>query len=102
MPNRKTSPYKHHKLGFLHQGENPQPTDPIGDETREWDYEDNELVFVRMLVKSDDSWAKNPIFAIAAFRLSYATPGWTFVRMLDLQGRETKCTVLVNVEVLDI
>ena len=102
VPKRKTSPYKHHKLGFMHHGENPKATDPIWDETLEWDYEDNELVFVRMLVKSDDSWAKNPIFAISAFRLSYATPGWTFVRMLDLQGRETKCTLLLNVEVLDI
>lgn len=102
VPKRKTNPYKHHKLGFLHHGENPAATDPIWDETLEWDYEDNELVFVRMLVKSDDAWARNPIFAVCAFRLSYATSGWTFVRMLDLQGRETKCTVLVNVEVVDI
>lgn len=101
VPKRKTAVYKHHKLGFLHRGENPPATDPIWDETLEWDYEDNELVFLRMLIKSDDAWAKNPMFAAAAIRLSYTKPGWTFVRMLDMQGRETKCTVLLNFDIQD-
>lgn len=100
-PKRKTEPYKHHKLGFLHRGENPEATDPIWDETIEWEYEDNELVFLRMLIKSDDAWARNPMFAAAAVRLSYTVPGWTFVRMFDMQGRETKCTVLLNFDIVD-
>lgn len=101
-PKRKTDAYKHHKLGFLHKGENPPNTDPIWDETLEWTYEDNELVFLRMLIKSDDAWARNPMFAVAAVRLSYTRPGWTFVRMLDMQGRETKCTVLLNFDIQDV
>lgn len=101
VPKRKTAVYKHHKLGFLHHGDNPERTDPIWDETLEWEYEDNELVFLRMLIKSDDSWARNPKFAVAAVRLSYVTPGWTFVRMLDVGGRETKCTLLLNFEITD-
>ncbi|KAH7134064.1 PLC-like phosphodiesterase [Dactylonectria macrodidyma] len=100
-PKRKTSPYKQHKLGFLHRGENPPPTDPIWDETLEWEYEDNELVFVRMLIKSDDSWAKNPMFANAAVRLHYVVPGWSFIRMLDMRGHETKCSILVRFEITD-
>lgn len=101
-PKRKTSPYKPHKIGFLHKGENPAPTEPIWDETLEWEYQENELVFVRMLIKSDDNWALNPMLAVAAVRLSYVVPGWSFVRMLDLKGHETKCSVLVMFEISDV
>ncbi|KAH6995883.1 PLC-like phosphodiesterase [Ilyonectria sp. MPI-CAGE-AT-0026] len=100
-PKRKTSPYKQHRLGFLHRGENPPPTDPIWDETLEWEYEDNEMVFLRMLVKSDESWSKNPMFAVAAVRLHYVVPGWSFIRMLDMRGHETKCSILVRFEITD-
>ncbi|KAF5022118.1 hypothetical protein F66182_5837 [Fusarium sp. NRRL 66182] len=100
-PKRKTSPYKQHKISFLHRGENPPPTDPIWDETLTWEYEDNELVFLRMLIKSDDSWTKNPMFAVAAVRLLYVQQGWSFIRMLDLKGHETKCSVLVNFGIAD-
>ncbi|KAG5658512.1 hypothetical protein KAF25_010693 [Fusarium avenaceum] len=100
-PKRKTAPYKQHKLEFLHRGPNPPPTDPLWDETLTWEYEDNELVFLRMLIKSDDSWTRNPMFAAVAVRLSYVDPGWRFVRMLDLKGHETKCSVLVNFEIID-
>lgn len=95
-PKRKTEPYKHHTLGFLHHGENPHATNPIWDETLEWEYEDNELVFLRMLIKSDDSFARNPKFAVATVRLSYAPVGWTFIRMNDLKGKESDCTLLVK------
>ncbi|EEU40055.1 uncharacterized protein NECHADRAFT_57828 [Fusarium vanettenii 77-13-4] len=101
-PKRKTSPYKQHRLGFLHRGENPPPTDPVWDETLEWEYEENELVFLRMLIKSDDSWTKNPMFAVAAVRLLYVVPGWSFIRMLDLKGHETKCSLLVKFEFEDV
>ncbi|KAI1137862.1 PLC-like phosphodiesterase [Hypoxylon sp. FL0543] len=101
-PKRKTSPYKQHKLGFLHRGENPPPTDPLWDQTLEWEYEDNELVFLRILIKNDVSFAENPVFAVAAVRLMYVAPGWSFIRMLDLKGRETKCSLLVKFYVSDV
>ncbi|KAF4977997.1 hypothetical protein FZEAL_5562 [Fusarium zealandicum] len=100
-PKRKTAAYKPHRLGFLHRGENPPPTDPVWDETLEWEYDDNELVFLRMLVKSDESWTRNPMFAVAAVRLLYVVPGWSFIRMLDLKGHETKCSLLVKFEIED-
>ncbi|KZZ94270.1 1-phosphatidylinositol-4,5-bisphosphate phosphodiesterase gamma 2 [Moelleriella libera RCEF 2490] len=96
---RKTSPYRHHRLGFLHHGDNPPVTDPVWDETLEWEYQDNELVFLRMLIKSDDAWAKNPMIAVAAIRLLYVVPGWSFVRMMDMKGRETKCSILVHFQI---
>ena len=108
-PKRKTAPYKQHKLtSFLHKGENPHVTEPIWDEILEWDLPadskldpDNELAFLRMLVKSDDSFARNPIYAVAAVRLSYVVKGeWVFVRMLDLKGAETGCTILVRFDLV--
>ncbi|KNG47800.1 PLC-like phosphodiesterase [Stemphylium lycopersici] len=101
-PKRKTAGYKPHKLtGFLHKDNSPA-NDPVWKEVLEWEFEDNELVFLRMLIKSDDSFARNPIFAVAAVRLMYVTPGWNFIRMLDLGGHETTCTLLVRFELLDI
>lgn len=99
---RKTAAYKQHKLtSFLHKEDSP-PNDPVWNEVLEWDYDDNELVFLRLLIKSDDSFARNPIFAVAAVRLMYAANGWSFIRMLDLGGHETKCTLLIRFEFLDI
>jgi phosphatidylinositol phospholipase C delta len=101
-PKRKTAPYKPHRLtGFMHKDNSPAK-DPIWKEVLEWDYDDNELVFLRMLIKSDDSFARNPLFAVSAVRLMYVVPGWTFIRMLDLGGHETTCTVLVKFEFEDI
>jgi phosphatidylinositol phospholipase C delta len=105
---RKTGTYHRRKaltLPFLGPvggaGENPAQTDPVWDETLEWEFEDNELVFVRMLIKSDASFSSNPILAVAAVRLLYTEPGWRFVRMLDLKGRETACSLLVNFDLQD-
>ena len=98
-PKRKTAGYKQHTLSFLHKGDNPPATDPFWDETLEWEFDDNELVFLRILIKSDISFKANPIFAVAAVRLLYVTSGWNFIRMLDLRGHETKCTLLVRFEV---
>ncbi|TDZ68032.1 1-phosphatidylinositol 4,5-bisphosphate phosphodiesterase 1 [Colletotrichum trifolii] len=101
-PKRKTAGYRQHKLtGFLHKGENPPPTEPLWNEKLEWEYEDNEMVFLRMLIKSDDSFARNPMLAVGAVRLLYTTPGWVFIRMLDLKGRETRCSILVRFEITD-
>ncbi|KAI1321555.1 1-phosphatidylinositol-4,5-bisphosphate phosphodiesterase [Xylariaceae sp. FL0255] len=97
----KTEGYKQHKIGFLHRGENPPPTDPLYDQTLSWEYDDNELVFLRILIKDDVSFAENPIFAVTCIRLSYIVPGWSFVRLLDLHGHETTCTVLCKFEFED-
>ncbi|KAL2751874.1 hypothetical protein ACRALDRAFT_2023404 [Sodiomyces alcalophilus JCM 7366] len=100
-PKRKTSPYRQHRFTKFLRGpdENPPQNDPLWDEVLEWEYEENDLVFLRMLIKSDDSWATNPIFAVAAVRLLYSTGEWSFIRMLDLKGQETKCSVLVKLEI---
>lgn len=100
-PKRKTQPYRQHRLEFLHRGENPPPTDPLWDDELEWEYEDSELVFLRMLIKSDESFARNPILAVTAVRVMYLEPGWSFITMMDTKGRETECTLLVKFEFED-
>ena len=97
---RKTSVYKQGGLKGLLTGDKDSPaTDPVWDEVLEWEYDDNELVFLRLLVKNDESWSTNSKFAVAAVRLSYVQPGWRFIRMLDLKGRETTCSLLVKFDV---
>jgi phosphatidylinositol phospholipase C delta len=98
---RKTSPYKARALDFPHDGETPPPTEPVWNETLEWEYDDNELTFLRMILKSDVSLAKNPVLAVAAVRLLYVVPGWSFVRLLDLKGRETPSAMLVRFDIED-
>ncbi|GAB7361123.1 hypothetical protein MBLNU230_g1158t1 [Neophaeotheca triangularis] len=101
-PKRKTEPYKQRKLGFLHRGENPPANDPVWNERLEWEYEENEMAFLRILLKSDDSWKRNPILAVTAVRLAFVAEGWCFIRMLDLRGAETHCSLLVKFEHLDV
>ncbi|KAI0204887.1 PLC-like phosphodiesterase [Astrocystis sublimbata] len=98
----KTKHYKQHKLEFLHRGENPPQQDPIWDDKLEWEYDDNELVFLRIFIKDDISFAENPIYAVTAVRLLYVIPGWCFIRLLDLKGHETTCSLLVKFEFEDI
>ncbi|KAJ2903046.1 hypothetical protein MKZ38_010466 [Zalerion maritima] len=101
-PKRKTSAYKEHKLGFLHRDDaKSPPTDPVWDQTLEWTYDDNELVLLRMLIKSDDGFSRNPKLAVSAVRIMYLVPGWSFIRMLDLHGHETACSLLVKFEIED-
>jgi len=101
-PKRKTATYQKHKLGVLHKGRNPPNKDPLWDETLEWEYNDDELVFLRLLIKSEDSFASNPILAVGAVRLLYVQRNeWVFIRMLNLKGQETRCSLLVKFEIQD-
>lgn len=113
---KKTDVFRKHKLsaliggltGAAHHGSREEEslvTDPLWDETLEWEYEDDELVFLRMFIKSDDSFSSNPVLCVASVRLLYVEGvkgQWRFVRMLDLKGRETGCSLLVKFEVDEI
>lgn len=73
---------------------------PFWNDTLEWEFPDNELAFLRMFVKSDDSFSSNPILAVAALRLLYVVKGeWVVVPMLDLKGHRTGCSVVVKFDV---
>jgi phosphatidylinositol phospholipase C delta len=69
----------------------------------EWEYEDDEMVFLRLLIKSDDSFAANPKLCVAAVRLLYVVRNeWVLIRMLSLKGQETNCSLLVKFIIEDI
>ncbi|CAO1622953.1 unnamed protein product [Sympodiomycopsis kandeliae] len=98
---KKTSHYKrHHKLNILHKHESPLPNNPIWHhpETLSWTYPADELVFLRILLKSDDSFAKNPVFAASAVRVSYLQEhqGYVFLRLFNLRGEKTRGTLCVK------
>lgn len=95
---RKTSGYRRHKLEFLHRHEFLPATSPIWHhpETLEWTFPSDELVFLRILIKSDDKLARNPVFAATAVRVSYLQPGYVFLRLFNLRGEKTKGTLLVR------
>lgn len=78
--------------------EDGEGVSPVWDEVLEWEYEETELEFLRLLVKSDDRFERNEILAVVAVRLLYVVEGWSFLPMLDLKGRGTKCSVLVKFE----
>ena len=44
----------------------------------------------------------NPILVVASVRLLYVESGWRFVRMLDLKGHETPCSLLVKFDIHDV
>ena len=86
------------KTGAVKQKAGDGEDGPVWDKVLEWEFEETELDFLRLFVKSDDSFASNPILAVAAVRLLYVVPGWSFLPMLDLKGHETKCGLLVRWE----
>ncbi|WPJ62687.1 hypothetical protein SMAC4_07277 [Sordaria macrospora] len=112
---KKTDVFRRHKLtaliggltGAVAREDESLVTDPVWEETLEWEFEDDELVFLRMFIKSDDSFSSNPVLCVASVRLLYVQSEevngqWRFVRMLDLKGRETGCSLLVKFEVDEI
>ena len=82
-------------------GENGDVQNPIWGTTLEWKFDETELEFLRLFIKSDDSFSSNPILTVAAVRLLYVVPGWIFIPMLDLRGHKTPCALLVKFEIED-
>lgn len=99
---RKTGKYSDHThLTFLNDVGADQ-WNPVWDETLEWEYDDDELVFLRILLKSDDKFARNPVIAAACIRLLYAQQGWNFVRLMDAHGQETTSTLFIKLDITDL
>ncbi|CEH18641.1 Phosphoinositide-specific phospholipase C [Ceraceosorus bombacis] len=96
---RKTSHYRPHKHRQLFGKEQPPATSPIWDppEQLEWQFDNDDLAFLRILIKSDDAFARNPAFLTTSIRLTSAPNGqWTFFRLLNLRGVPTAATLLAR------
>lgn len=95
---KKTSHYRIHQHKTLFGKKQPPVTSPTWDppEKLSWTYDNDDLIFLRILIKSDDAFARNPAFLCSAVRLSSVPQGWHFIRLLDLRGGETGGTLLVR------
>lgn len=104
---QKTSHYRQHGKGIsgmLHKHEYPAPNSPIWHEPEvlTWEYPSDDLVFLRILIKSDDSFAKNPVFACSAVRVAYLQQSqgqYVFLRLFNLRGEKTRGTLMVKFNV---
>ncbi|PWN98804.1 PLC-like phosphodiesterase [Tilletiopsis washingtonensis] len=98
---RKTSHYRpHHHKSFFGK-EQPPATSPVWEpaERLEWTYDarDGDFAFLRLLIKSDDAFAKNPAFLTTSVRLVSVPNGqWIFFRLLNLKGGVTPATLLAR------
>lgn len=75
---KKTAHYRVHKHKQLLFGkEQPPPTSPVWDPPAklQWTYEEDDLAFLRVLIKSDDAFARNPAFLCSAIRLGSIPQG---------------------------
>ncbi|KAK3356677.1 phosphatidylinositol-specific phospholipase C [Lasiosphaeria hispida] len=89
--------------GYKQRGDREPAESPVWEEVLEWEYEETELDFLRLLIKSDDSFASNPVLAVAAVRLVYVVAGeWVVIPMLDLKGHDTKCSLVVKFDIEDV
>ena len=68
---KKTSAYRIHAHKKLIGHSQPPTTSPIWSPPEKliWSYEENDFAFLRVLVKSDDAFARNPVFLASAVRL---------------------------------
>ncbi|KAG6848856.1 hypothetical protein H0H93_013394 [Arthromyces matolae] len=74
--------------------------DVIWDETWKWDFEDDELVFVRLLIMEEKFGKDNKLNVFCA-RVGHLYPGWHIIRMLNMKGKASGATVLVSLNILD-
>lgn len=107
---KKTSAYRiHAHKKLLNQTQSPT-TSPVWDpaERLEWTYDESDFAFLRILVKSDDAFAKNPAFLTSAVRLVSIPEGeWhshsishrqTLMHTLGQAGTLCECSVSMEVK----
>ncbi|KII90364.1 hypothetical protein PLICRDRAFT_38867 [Plicaturopsis crispa FD-325 SS-3] len=65
------------------------------DEHFEWEFESDELAFLRLIVKKDEL-GKDDKLAVFCARIDHLQQGWRLVRLLDTKGKNTGATLLVR------
>ncbi|KAF8962864.1 PLC-like phosphodiesterase [Flammula alnicola] len=70
--------------------------DVLWNEQFEWEYERDEMAFLRLLV-FEDEFGKDDRIVVFCGRLDHIVKGeWALVRMLDMKGKNSGATVLVR------
>ncbi|KAG5641631.1 hypothetical protein DXG03_004567 [Asterophora parasitica] len=67
--------------------------DAIWDGAFEWEFEDDELAFLRLIV-SESEFGPDGNLAVFCARVEHLQSGWHLVRMLDMKGKNSGATVL--------
>ncbi|KAG7442703.1 PLC-like phosphodiesterase [Guyanagaster necrorhizus] len=72
-----------------------QGADIMWNQTFEWEFDIDELAFVRLCIKHDEFGTDVKIVVFCA-RLIHLQQGWRFIRMLDMTGKNSGATLLVR------
>ncbi|KAK7443445.1 hypothetical protein VKT23_015618 [Stygiomarasmius scandens] len=64
----------------------------------EWEFEEDDLAFIRIVVKEKE-WGKDDELAVFCARLEHLQQGWRFLRMMNLDGKDSGATMLVKFEI---
>lgn len=72
-----------------------QGADIIWNQMFEWEFDTDELAFVRLCIKRDEFGRDDKIVVFCA-RLNHLQQGWRFIRMLNMTGKNSGATLLVR------
>ncbi|KAJ7676340.1 PLC-like phosphodiesterase [Mycena rosella] len=69
--------------------------DVLWNERFEWEYEADDLAFLRLTVMENE-FGRDDKMVVFCARVDHLQQGWRLVRMLDMQGKNTGATLLVR------
>jgi phosphatidylinositol phospholipase C delta len=62
----------------------------------EWEYESEDLVFIRLMVIRHHEFLEHEDLAVFCAKIDHLESGWKLVRLLDMKGKHVGATVLVR------
>ncbi|KAL1703090.1 PLC-like phosphodiesterase [Schizophyllum commune] len=75
-----------------------QGADVVWNEKFQWEFDDDELAFLRLRIQEDEFGRDDKLVLFCA-RLEYIQPGWRLVRLMNLAGKFSGATLLVRFEI---
>ncbi|KAJ7479758.1 PLC-like phosphodiesterase [Mycena latifolia] len=72
--------------------------DLVWNERFEWEYEADDLAFLRLTVMEEE-FGRDDKMVVFCARVDHLQQGWRFVRMLDMEGKNSGATLLVRFSV---
>ncbi|KAG6852952.1 hypothetical protein C0991_007932 [Blastosporella zonata] len=75
--------------------------DVLWDGDWEWEFTDDELVFLRIVV-SENEFGKDDKLVVFCARVQHLYPGWHIIRMLGMGGKASGATVLAWFNLVDM
>jgi len=82
------------RQGAAHHG-NPT-VDLIWDETFQFNYDSDELAFLRILLQKDE-YGKDGELAVFCARVLHLQQGWRLIGLLDMKGNDSGAKLLIRI-----